>query len=88
MTTTQFTHGEPDPSVTIRDAKRTVAIATEAEDQAYQKAVELIRSHIRAPSTCAHPRHTLSAFTRKTNEKLEIIATQIEQMMSNHPIPF
>lgn len=85
--TTTFTHDVPDPGKTLAEAKRLVAIATEAEDQALLKALAIINKHIKKPATCAHRGKVLSAETKKQNDLVKGIADEVTRMLHNE-IPF
>ena len=85
--TTTFTNDVEDPGRILGDAKRLVAIATEAEDQALLKALAIIKKYIKKPGTCAHPGKVLSADTKKQNDLVAKIADEVTRMLLNE-IPF
>ena len=80
-------HDDLNPAATIADAKRVVAIVTEAEDAVLLKALQKIQSRIKSPRTCGHPGAKLSKATIKRNEMFQKLADEVEGLM-NDPIPF
>lgn len=87
MITTTIQHDVADPGRTLAEAKRLVAIATEAEDQAVRNALRIIGKYLKKPGTCQHRGKALSAETLRQNELVQQIHDEVARMINND-IPF
>lgn len=75
------------PSRVIEDARRVVAVADEAADDAYRKAMAVIEKRMVKVGTCSHPQKKISAENLRTNSILQKIMDEIAGMIHDD-IPF